>query len=1287
VGAPNKLMKRLFLIPMMVLTAMAQMTVTGTPSLKGNSNLTITPPTADFIISISPTSAVLTQGSSTNVTVTITSLNGFISPVTLSAAQTGNFGTGISFSFSPVIVTPPSNGSVNSTLTISATGGAQTPVVCSNPVSTPPYSGLYSVTGTSGSNSHINATPCFTMSASGGPYILTMTDTGSGTVTSSPAGINCGSTCSASFTSGTNVTLTETPAAGGWVFGSWGGDCSGTGTTTSITMSANHNCTATWMINAQLPTAWVNSGTTTNNGFCSVGSAPGGVYTVTKHVNGTDYPQTLAGLQSALSAWATDGNTASWWHIIVPAGALLTGTTYDSNKALWTWPAKAGATGCAVIESDNPPTAKQMLCSHGLPVPGGGGGTRNPGCTNDIAHLFTIRDDNPITGNNIIYACASQFQNFGNATCGQNHIVLRDAELTIKPGTSQSSAGLINAVILVHFESGPDHLGVEYSYLHGWDPGDAGQPGAGSGNPAVNNATGACLMWDRSGHVMTASNGGGQGTVTWLSHKVNNKETSNQFGMDFSDGTHSAGYPQVMAGQNNALNINGVPYSIVSHDPGASSTVLTVSPDPGAQGDVTYTMENPATRFKTGCGDDIQAAAEIHANNSYFQFNYIEKIHAWNTESHALTSGFNAGPYKFTHNWVEGSAADYFSGGSAVDLRGGPGNNGEIRGNFFGADLNYRFLTGNSGNSPGPPFGCGPFPGQGSANSTCPMTWGFKNKMEMKLGISLLVDGNIIDGDWSDGQTGSIILHNVRTTSGGTMAGVYDPITGLPITVISNLRVSNNWIRNSPQAVQMAVRSGTPGNGGGVSLPADKIDYYNNVFSNISDNNQWGSPGNDLFEWGGGGKGAPPQGGGQAFQCTMSRTSGVANATCLPLAASNANPNPSGQSWPVIVGAVTISYLARTSGTVTMKLKGLRSDPTIGGTVIVTGYSGFNGTFTVSGVQQSGVSTTCNQANNTQPQPCVGPQGQFGDTITYTDNTNPGDNAGCQNLHDCNLIPMVVTVPTLAYNVTDIQVGDYIYVYAYTPSAPCTGGYAVGVTAPPVAVTGTNPAGLTVAYANPGSDDNTGVVCVIENSPGHPSNTHFVNNTVLSVNQLVIANAGPYKQQLNNHFEHNIFITTGGKPDVLKCTSTTGEGTGSNAPFSCWDNNTSTWFDNVMQGRNSADWGPVPSTAAANPVPALATCTVYPPPSTCLGFTGYTPSPGNGLTFPTSNCTYDGSDPTNCPLMALPWKDNFRLDYLVPIMGSSYSTEGANITNIKNAFTSTQYVCPYSCGSPGPFPD
>ncbi len=52
--------------------------------------------------------------------------------------------------------------------------------------------------------------------------------TGTGTVASTPAGINCGLTCSYAFAEGENVNLSATPDSGS-AFTGWTGDCSGTG--------------------------------------------------------------------------------------------------------------------------------------------------------------------------------------------------------------------------------------------------------------------------------------------------------------------------------------------------------------------------------------------------------------------------------------------------------------------------------------------------------------------------------------------------------------------------------------------------------------------------------------------------------------------------------------------------------------------------------------------------------------------------------------------------------------------------------------------------------------------------------------------------------------------------------------------------------------------------------------------------------------------------------------------------------------------------------------------------
>lgn len=73
--------------------------------------------------------------------------------------------------------------------------------------------------------------------------MVAMNGTGSGTITSSPAGINCPGTCSANFPDGTQVTLTATPASSSG-FAGWGGVCSGTSTTCTVTLSASQNVSA-----------------------------------------------------------------------------------------------------------------------------------------------------------------------------------------------------------------------------------------------------------------------------------------------------------------------------------------------------------------------------------------------------------------------------------------------------------------------------------------------------------------------------------------------------------------------------------------------------------------------------------------------------------------------------------------------------------------------------------------------------------------------------------------------------------------------------------------------------------------------------------------------------------------------------------------------------------------------------------------------------------------------------------------------------------------------------------
>ncbi|MBB1127434.1 InlB B-repeat-containing protein, partial [Thiospirillum jenense] len=78
------------------------------------------------------------------------------------------------------------------------------------------------------------------------PYTLTVVSTGSGYITSDPAGINCGgefNDCSKTYDANTAVTLTATPTATATFTGWSGGGCSGTDNCT-VTLDAAKNVTA-----------------------------------------------------------------------------------------------------------------------------------------------------------------------------------------------------------------------------------------------------------------------------------------------------------------------------------------------------------------------------------------------------------------------------------------------------------------------------------------------------------------------------------------------------------------------------------------------------------------------------------------------------------------------------------------------------------------------------------------------------------------------------------------------------------------------------------------------------------------------------------------------------------------------------------------------------------------------------------------------------------------------------------------------------------------------------------
>ena len=227
---------------------------------------------------------------------------------------------------------------------------------------------------------------------------LSVTKSGdaNGTVTSSPAGINCGNDCSETYASGTGVTLTAAPAQGA-SFAGWSGACTGITTTCTLTINGAKSVTATFtkkpiltvrMAGTGVGTVWLTPPGVNCSSDCQQPYDEGTTVTLT---NSPAPGSTFGGWTGACGSTPctvkmNSDNTVTALFQLVPTHTLMFSTTGGGTIDV-TPPGTSCGAGCYEYAQDTHVTVTATPASPGGPV------TWGDDCTGQIGNTCELTMD------------------------------------------------------------------------------------------------------------------------------------------------------------------------------------------------------------------------------------------------------------------------------------------------------------------------------------------------------------------------------------------------------------------------------------------------------------------------------------------------------------------------------------------------------------------------------------------------------------------------------------------------------------------------------------------------------------------------------------------------------------------------------------------------------------------------------------------------------------------------------------------------------------------------------
>ncbi|MEP7348089.1 MAG: right-handed parallel beta-helix repeat-containing protein, partial [Gemmatimonadaceae bacterium] len=188
---------------------------------------------------------------------------------------------------------------------------------------------------------------------------------------------------------------------------------------------------------------------------------------------------------------------------------------------------------------------------------------------------------------------------------------------------------------------------------------------------------------------------------------------------------------------------------------------------------------------------DTRRCVSLNSARTQITDSYLTDCHSHGFDSQAI-HGFNGpGPYKIVNNTLIASTENITFGGADPAITGMIPADIEIRRNYIYTPASWKSV------------------------------WLKKNLFELKAGLRILVEGNVFDGSWTDGQVGYAFMLKVSNQSGGCTW-----------CTTSDITIRYNLIRNVGAGIEIAGREGSSPYP--VGALAARFSVQHNVMENVN---------------------------------------------------------------------------------------------------------------------------------------------------------------------------------------------------------------------------------------------------------------------------------------------------------------------------------------------------------------------------------------------------------------------------------------------------------------------